>query len=124
MHERLRKVAAQLALRHVVLLRVQTRRAARGAVPLEPAGRLDFAALLMEGESHHETAQHEGALGVAERPVVVPEPVGEPVLSQGGYERVERRNAARIVGGHRAPDAGQQQRGVQGRVIRGALPAS
>ncbi len=72
-----------------------------------------------------EAAQQEGALGVAQRPLVVPEPVGVAVLGELGQCR---RAASRSVRGssarQRAADRRQQQRRVQRRVVRRALPAA
>ena len=101
---------------HVVLLGEQAGRAARGPVALEPADRLDLLALLVQGEGQDETAQHERAFGLAERPLVVPEPVGVAVLDQFGQVGVQRLDGARIVGGQRAADRREQQRGVDARV--------
>src|SRR3954468_2406433 len=61
--ERLRHVAARLPLGDVVFLGEQAGRAARGPVALEPAGRFNLPALLMQGQRHGEPAQQEGALG-------------------------------------------------------------
>src|SRR5581483_1880914 len=58
-HERLREVAAQLPLPNVVLLREQPGRAARRAVALEPANRLQLPALLKLRERGDEAAEHE-----------------------------------------------------------------
>jgi hypothetical protein len=52
--ERLRQVAAELALRYVEFLREQAGRAAGSTVSLEPAGRLPRTALLFERERHPE----------------------------------------------------------------------
>ena len=82
MHERLRQVPPQLPLGHVVLLAVEAGSAAGCPVPLEPAGRVHLAALLVQGQGQHETAEQEGALGVLQRPLVVAEPVGVAVLGQ------------------------------------------
>ena len=77
------------------------------------------------GQRHEEAAEHEGALGLVRAG-------GRP----GGTGRRSRRRSsssttarevatrARVVGGHGAADAGQQQRGVDARVVGGALPAS
>src|SRR5579884_2232005 len=66
-HERLRQVAAELALGDVELLRKQPRRAAGGAVALEPACGRDGVAAPAEGQRHDEAAQQERALRLAER---------------------------------------------------------
>ena len=71
MHERLREVAAQLALADVVFLGEQAGRAAGGAVALEPAhsaarGRRVGA----WASADPEAAEQEGSLGLAERAFV------------------------------------------------------
>ena len=73
MHERLGQVAPQLALVHVVLLRVQAGRTAGRAAALESVrGRSPIAAHLRH-LGQPETAQQEGALGLVQRPAVVAE---------------------------------------------------
>lgn len=62
MREGLRQVSAQLSLRGVELLGEQARRAARSAVALEPARRLEPAPLLLERERHPEPAEDERSL--------------------------------------------------------------
>jgi hypothetical protein len=84
--EGLRYVAAQLPLRDVEFLGQQGGRPAGGAVALEPAGCLSYAALLVQGPSHEEPAQYERALGLVQWPLIVPEPVEVAVLGQvAGY---------------------------------------
>src|SRR5487761_1519553 len=122
-HEGLRQVPPPLPLGHVVFLRVQAGGTARGPVALEPAGRVQLPALLLQGEGHHEAAQQEGALGVAERPLVVPEPVGVTVLGELVGIGAQRFHRARVVGRQRPADRRQQQRRIDRGVVRGALPA-
>src|SRR5690242_16496500 len=94
-HEGLREVAPQLALGHVVFLGEQAGRAARSPVALEPADRLDLLALLVQGEGQDETAQYERSFGLAERPRVVPEPVGVAVLDEFGQVGAQRLDGPR-----------------------------
>ena len=122
MHERLRQVPAQLALVHVELLGVEARRPARGPGPLEEPGRLDDVALLQQSERENEVAQQEGAFGVGQRPVIVPEPIGVPLADQLVQVSLQRRCRPRVVGGHGAAQPREQQRAVQARIGRGPLP--
>jgi len=78
-HESLRKVPPHLVLVGVVLLAEQLRRPARRAGALEPADRLGVPVLVVQGERDTESAQQERALGLVQRPVVVPEAVGVAV---------------------------------------------
>ena len=80
MDERLREVAAQLALVDVELLGEQARWTAGGAVALKPARRADVIALLGVGQRHQEAAEQERALGLAQRPLVGSEAVAVAVL--------------------------------------------
>ena len=115
-HERLWEVASHLAFGHVVFLAIQPGSPARGPVPLEPAGGVHLAALLLQGQGHQEPAQQESTLGLLERPLVMTEPVGIAVLRQLGHVGTQRLDRARIVGGHCTADGRQQKRGVQGAV--------
>ena len=89
MHERLREVAPQLALVHVVLLGVQARRAAGRAVALEPVRGHGPVPADVGHLGHPEPAEHEGALGLVQRPRIVAEPVHVPVLGEFLLHRVD-----------------------------------
>ena len=73
MHERLGQVAPQLALVHVVLLRVQAGRAAGRAAAVEPVRGGSPVAAHVRHLGQPETAQQEGALGLVQCPAVVAE---------------------------------------------------
>jgi hypothetical protein len=113
-HERLRQVAAELALDDVVFLGQQPRRPARGAVALEVADRRQLVALLMLGQGHHEPAQQERAFGIAERALVVTEPLDMLLLDQLIADRAQGGESPRVGGGQGAADRGQQE-GASGR---------
>jgi hypothetical protein len=82
----------------------------------------DRVVLLVQGERDEEPAQGEGSFGVGQWPVVVPEAVGVPVAGEVGQVTGQGRDGARVRGFHAAAERRQQQRGVQRRVLRGALP--
>ena len=82
MHERLGQVPSQLPFGYVVFLGVQAGGTARGPGALEPADGADLVALLVQGQGQDEPAEQEGALGITQRPRVVPEPVGVAVLGE------------------------------------------
>ena len=82
MHERLRQVAPQLPLVHVILLGVQSSRPAGAPVPLEPVRRGDRVAAGVLDLGHPEPAEQERPFGLVQRPVIVPEPVHVPVGRQ------------------------------------------
>lgn len=82
MHEGLREVSAQLALEDVVLLGVQTGRAASGPVTLEPTCSRHVVALLGVGQREDETAQQERTLCRPERLAVDAIAIGVVVRRQ------------------------------------------
>lgn len=75
MHEGLWEIAPQLSLLDVVFLGEQSWWAARCAAAFKPSHRSAAASLLLLGECHRETAQQEGAFGIAEPNSVVAEPI-------------------------------------------------
>ena len=122
--ERLRQVAAQLALHDVVLLGEQAGRAERAPVALEPAQRPGHVALLVGGQGQMEAAQQERALGLVQRQVgLLAEAVDVAVVGQVVDHGPAGQQVARIVGRDGAAQAGQQQCRVDPRVVGGALPA-
>ena len=123
-HERLGEVAAQLALADVELFGEQAGRSACGAVSFKPARGCSVIALLRPGHGHPETADQEGALGVAEWPFVWSVAVDVAVLGQLVIDRVECGDRARVVGGDGAAEGGQEQCRVKVGVVGGALPVS
>ena len=118
------RLPAKLALVHVVLLGVQARRSAGSAVALEPVRRLRVLPARLRDLRHPEPAEQERALGLVQRPGVVPEPVHVPVFGQFLADRADRRAGARVVGWQGAADHRQQQRGIDPRVGGRALPAA
>ena len=123
--ECLGQVAPELALGDVELLGEEAGRAACGAAALEPARGGHVVALLRPGERQPVAAHEERALGVSERPLVRPVPVGVAVLRELAVDREERRDRPRVlVPARRRECAGKQQRGIHSRVVRRALPAA
>ena len=78
--------------------------------------------LLVQAERDEEAAEQERPFGVGQRPVVVAEAVGVAVAGEVAQVGVEGGDGARVVGGDGAAQPGQQQRGVEGRVVGRALP--
>ena len=109
MDERLRDVAAHLALCHVVLLGQQPRRPARDAVALEPAQRRRSVALLVGGQGDEEATEHERAFGVTECPVIVAETTGVAVIGEFTDIRRQRPPAVPISGGDGTAVAGSSR---------------
>ena len=120
--EGLGKVPAELVFAGVEFLGIQLRWAAGGTGPFVPAGGVDGAALLVQGQGDEESAEGEGSFGLGQRPVVVPEPVGVPVDGQLVQVGVQGRGGAGVVGGDGAAQRREQQRRVQVRVGGRALP--
>ena len=77
----------------------------------------DVVALLVVGEGEPEAAEQEGAFGLAERAFVGSVAVAVAVVGELGGDRVQRGERARVVGRDGAADGGQQQRGVEPRVV-------
>ena len=120
MDEGLGEVAAQLALGDVEFFGEQAGWAAGGAVAFKPAGGGDVLALLVVGEGHPETAEQEGAFGLAERSFVGLVAVAVAVVGELGRSmacRVAVR--ARVGGGDRAAE-GRQEQGASRRGSWGA----
>src|SRR4051794_40023472 len=69
-HERLREIAAQLALVYVVFLGEDSRRATRGAIAFEERNRCIGPTGLVEREREPEAANQEGAFALAERRII------------------------------------------------------
>ena len=97
-HEGLGKVPAELVLVGVELFGVQLGWSRAGPGPFVPAGRCHGPVLLLQGECDEEPAEGEGALGVGQGPVVVPEPVGVPVAGQVGQVPGEGGGGAGVGG--------------------------
>ena len=99
MHEGLGEVAAHLVLGGVVFLAEQLRRSAGGAGAFEPSAGGEVIALLVGGEGHEESAEQEGAFGVAEGPGVLAEAVGVSGLGEvTGLKVIPEVRPSRITG--------------------------
>src|SRR3954452_6272480 len=106
MHEGLRKVAAELALAHVDLLREQAGRAAGRAVALEVAGSGHAVARLQVREREPEAAKQERSLRLSQGALVRAIAVAVAVLGELALDRGERRLRAGVLG----PDGAAQRR--------------
>src|SRR5579863_571327 len=80
--------------------------------------------MLRIGAGEDEAAEQECSLCFAQSTVIGTESIGIAVLDEFRCERGERRARAWIVGRKRSSDGGQEQRGVNTRVARSALPAA
>ncbi len=124
MDERLREVSSQLALHRVVFLGEQPGRAACRARALEPARCGHVVALLAVRERHQEAAQQECAFGLSEWSRVRTVAIRVAVLGEVVDDGLQGGDRARVTMRDRAPDGGQQKRGVDAIVAGRALPAT
>jgi hypothetical protein len=120
-HERLRQVAARLALAHVEFLRVEAGRTARGSRSFEHPYRLLSPPEAQAGEGEPVAAQEEGSFWLPEREVAGPEPVDVVVGHEVVEDRIERHDRARIVGNGSRHDG--EEGGVDAGVVVSALPS-
>lgn len=82
----------------VELLGEQRRRTAGRPIAFEPAHRIDLVALLVFGQGHEESAEQEGAFGVGQGPLVLPEAVDVAVTAEFGAHGPQSLGGARIAG--------------------------
>src|SRR5579871_3481886 len=82
MHEGLGNVSSELSFPDVELLGEQARGTARCPVPLEPGDGCLTSALIEVRQSQRKAAQGEGAFGILEGSIVVPESIEIAVLAQ------------------------------------------
>ncbi len=109
MDKRLREVASELPLAHVVLLAEEPRWPTGRARALEPAGGGHPVAGDALPLGHHEAAQKESSFRVTQRPRVVSEAIHVAVLDELVLYGAQRRQAARVIRRHGAPNRGHQQ---------------
>jgi hypothetical protein len=110
--EGLGQVAAELALGNVEFFGEQAGWSAGGAVAFQPACGGDCVASLVVGERHEESAEEEGALGLAERSLVGLVAVAVAVVGELGVDRLQGGERAGVGGRDGAADGGQEQCGV------------
>ena len=92
--------------------------------PLEPAHTVQRLAGMEAGQGQPEVADQEGTFGGGQLRTMMPIPIDVPVLGQLVDHRPPGGPTPRVVGSHCSADLGQQERGVDPRVIGRTLPAA